>query len=435
MLPRDPDTLAHTAAGLWGGEGVRLASRADVVGGLTPLVVLEPTDVPTLSAMLRWADVERLALAPRGAGTKASWGSAPSRLDAVLSTARLSFPIDHCAGDLTVTAASGAPLETVNGILARERQWLPLDPPTFDRATVGGVVATNDSGARRQKHGTPRDLIIGVEMVRADGRVAKSGGRVVKNVAGYDLARLLCGSFGTLAVVTRATFKLAPLAPASRTVVAALADPQQLGALALAVAAGPLAPTSVELHAPPYRLLVRFETTERAADEQAARVCGLCRQHGANAMIHAGVDEHRLWREYEDSIWRADVNGILVKVAILPTDVAGVLERIIEVATSRGVGHVVGGRAALGVLYIHIHSERRPLEEADADRLAAVVTDLRRCAVDRRGSAILLSAPPEVKVLVDPWGVIGSGLKVMRAVKARFDPNGTLNPGRGPGGL
>ena len=137
----------------------------------------------------------------------------------MLSTARLSGPIDHCAGDLTVTAPAGARLAAVNRLLAAERQWLALDPLASDRATIGGIVATSDSGPRRQRHGTPKDLIIGVEMALADGRLAKAGGRVVKNVAGYDLARLLCGSFGCLAVITSATFKLAPLAPASRTVV------------------------------------------------------------------------------------------------------------------------------------------------------------------------------------------------------------------------
>ena len=133
----------------------------------------------------------------------------------MLSTLGLNAPVDHVAGDLVATVPAGASLDAVNDVLRRERQWLPLDPACSNRATIGGIIATNDSGPRRHRYGTPRDLIIGIEIALADGRIAKAGGRVVKNVAGYDLSKLLCGSLGSLAVITSATFKLAPLPPAS----------------------------------------------------------------------------------------------------------------------------------------------------------------------------------------------------------------------------
>ncbi len=160
---------------------------------------------------------------------------------------KLNAPVDHTAGDLVASLPAGASLSEVNGMLAREGQWLPLDPRLDARATIGGILASNDSGPRRHRHGTPRDLVIGIEMTLMDGRPVKAGGRVVKNVAGYDLSRLLSGSFGSLAIITRAIFKLAPVPPASRTVVASADGGRPLSDLALEITSSPLTPTAIEL--------------------------------------------------------------------------------------------------------------------------------------------------------------------------------------------
>jgi glycolate oxidase FAD binding subunit len=395
--------------------------------------VLSPPDVPSLAALLEQANRDRTAIAPRGGGTKWSWGSPPTRIDAILSTRGLDAPVDHCAGDLTATVSAGMTLDAVNAVLARSGQWLPLDPPAGHRATIGGIVAANDSGPRRQKHGAPRDLIIGVELVRADGRIAKAGGKVVKNVAGYDLARMLCGSLGSLAVITRATFKLAPMAAASRTVVATTRDARASADLALAVAAAPSAPSAIEVQSPPHRLLVRFETTERAADQQAEATAALCRSRGAGAAILAGAEEIDLWNGYQAAVWNDSPGTILVKVSVLPTEVGELLQQADAVAAA--------GRAALGVVYLrmsdgppeggHYGINDGPPRGGHYENIEA----LRRRASARGGSVVVLSAPPGARAQIDAWGEIGSALTVMRAVKARFDPNGILNPGRGPGGL
>jgi glycolate oxidase FAD binding subunit len=348
--------------------------------------------------------------------------------DVVLSLARLTLPIDHYAGDLVATVAAGAPLGDVNALLRRGGQWLPLDPPASERATIGGIVATNDSGPRRHRYGTPRDLIIGIEMVLADGRIAKAGGRVVKNVAGYDLARLMCGSFGSLAVITSATFKLSPVPPASRTVITIVSDVRSLGELARAIAAAPVTPSAIELSSPPHRLMVRFETTPSAADLQAALVCDLCAGRHATSTIVSDQREADAWRTYEEGIWQAP--GTLLKVAVLPTDVSTLLECLDRSATAHGVAHRAGGRAALGVLYVQLTT--------NSDRHATVIAELRREAGSRGGSVVVVHADSGA----DPdrssdvrWGEMGDALPLMRAVKARFDPKGTLNPGGGPGGL
>jgi glycolate oxidase FAD binding subunit len=340
----------------------------------------------------------------------------------------LTAGVDHCAGDLTASLPCGVSLADVNAILAREGQWLPLDPRHADRATIGGVVATNDSGPRRQKHGTPRDLIIGVEMALVDGRTAKAGGRVVKNVAGYDLSRLLSGSFGSLAVITRAIFKLAPLSPASRTVVAPATQARSLTDLALAISSSPVTPSAIELRSAAPQLLVRFETTEAAASQQASAARDLCRARGIDASIVSGNAETALWQEHQADL--SSHGGALVRVAVLPTQVGDMLEHVDRVAANHGLACTVSGRAAVGVLYARIGatSSDRPVAEA----AAAAIDQIRQNAWARGGSAVVVSADPAVTGALDPWGDTGDALPLMRAVKARFDPHHVLAPGRTP---
>jgi glycolate oxidase FAD binding subunit len=375
--------------------------------GVTTTAIVEPRDLAALEAFLAEANRARAPVAILGNGSKRRWGSPLSHVEAVLSTRRLAGDVDHRAGDLTATVPAGATLRAVNEVLAKAGQWLPLDPAFGDRATIGGIVAAGDSGPRRHAHGGPRDLIIGIEMVRADGRVARAGGNVVKNVAGYDLARMLCGSFGTLAVITSATFKLAPLAPASRTVVASAATRRRLTDLARVVAAAPFAPSAIEIQSPPHRLLVRFETTEGAAPHQAEAVRALCEHHGAGAIIVADADEHRLWQEHERLIWTGDDNATILKVGVLPTAMGDFLEQV--------HGTVVG-RAALGVLYVRMGSPDDVVNGTAGARTG-------------EGRVRVLQGPGEI---VDRWGDLGNALPLMRAVKAQFDPNGILNPGIAP---
>jgi glycolate oxidase FAD binding subunit len=388
---------------------------------------LEPADVAALASMLSSANAERLAVLPRGGGTKLAWGRDAAPVDAVLSTARLDSPIDHAAGDLVATLPAGARLGDVNAALARQGQWLPLDPPFAARATIGGIVATNDSGPRRHRFGTPRDLVIGVHMVLADGRAVKAGGRVVKNVAGYDLGRLLCGSFGTLAVVTSATFKLAPLAPASRTVVVEVPGPRAMDHLIEALTAALVTPSAIEIDAGsdrPARLLIRFESTEKSAAHQARATSELCERLGGSVRTIADAVEADAWRECQTSVWESP--GTLVKIAVLPSDLIDTLERLDRRCREQAAVYRVTGRAALGILLARLggNPEAHP----------ALVEGLRRSAGERGGSVVVVDSRLPAGA-IDRWGEIGDALPLMRSLKARFDPNGILSPGRGPGGL
>jgi len=390
--------------------------------------VQQPRDAASAAAILKWADQERLAVEVCGGGTKAAWGTPASRADVTLSTDALITGIDHIAGDLTAVVPAGMTLERVNDVLRRNHQWLAIDPPHAGRATIGGILAANDSGPRRHLFGTPRDLVIGVEIALVDGRTAKAGGRVVKNVAGYDLSRLMAGSFGSLAAIVSATFKLAPVSSASRTIVASVTDSRRLAALASTVAAAPLNPSAVELESPPHRLLVRFETSPAAADRQAQTAADLFAREGATTSTLAGADEDLLWQQYESRFWSEAAT--ILKISTLPTDLAQTLEDVAHVTSAHGLTPHVCGRAGLGVLFVRL---AHPPDETAA--AARAIAELRQRVASRRGSVVVVSGSAALKAQVDPWGDLGDALALMRAVKNRFDPHGILNPGRGPGGL
>src|SRR5262252_5319953 len=379
--------------------------------------VVEPRDATGVAAALQSAAAQNLAVIVRGGGTKS-----PERSAAVLlSTTRLTEGIDHVAGDLVATVPAGATLDVVNSVLCRAGQWLPLDPPRSSRATIGGIIATNDSGPRRHRFGTPRDLIIGIEIALVNGRTARAGGRVVKNVAGYDLSKLLCGSLGSLAVVTSATFKLSPVAAHSQTLVATVSDIRRLGLLARAIAELPVAPTAIELQSPPHRLLIRFETTEQAAARQSELVRAVCIERGAACTIVSGQLETDAWHAHESGVFGSD--GTIVKLAILPTDVADILDRIGTIVTERRVEHAIIGRAALGIVLLRLGGT--------LDAQAAIISELRGEVSERGGSAVLSSAPRQLLQDIGRWGPATDAVPLMRAVKQQFDPLNTLNPGVG----
>ena len=380
----------------------------------------------SLTAQLAAAARDRKTVAIVGAGTKSRWGSIAPPADVTLSTQSLNQVVEHRHGDLTATVQAGASLADVNRVLARHGQWIALDPPFAGRATIGGIVATNDSGPRRHRFGAPRDQIIGVELVRADGTVAKAGGIVVKNVAGYDLGRLVTGSFGTLAVIASATFKLYPIPPASRTVVidgGANASSEYLQAVVSALTTSQLTPTAIELQTHPLRVLVRFESIEVAAEEQASRAATLAAANGGRADTVAGDEETSLWEAHMQRPWAAE--GAVVKVALMPTDIGPTLRWCDE--TLHDVEWEAVGRAGVGVLLLRVGG--------DTPRQQRAIAALRARIPPGRGSVMVLRATDDLKRAVDVWGPAGDALPVMRAIKQQFDPAGLLNPGRGPFGI
>jgi glycolate oxidase FAD binding subunit len=252
---------------------------------------------------------------------------------------------------------------------------------------------------------------------------------VVKNVAGYDLSRLMCGSFGSLALITSATFKLSPIAPASRTAVIAVPTLTVLGDLLRDITEAPITPSACEIDGPPLRLLVRFDSTDLSAEHQATATVALAERRGARASVVTGEDESGLWRAQESVLWESP--GTLIKIATLPSELPAMLEQVERLSAARSVAYRLGGRAALGVVFVRLSGH--------ADTHPSIIADLRRAvrqpAAARNASIVVLEAEPDVRSAVDIWGDMGDALPIMKSIKARFDPRGTLSPGRGPGGL
>ena len=415
--------LEQLAARSGEGAAAREGGAGDAVDDLRPRLVCAPTSCEAFAGTLGWAASERLRVLVAGGRSKLDWGAPPRTIDLLLSTTALGGVVEHRHGDLTATVEAGAPLAAVNAALAAHGQRLPWDPPWPDRATVGGIVATNDSGPLRHGYGAPRDSIIGVTMARVDGRVAKAGGIVVKNVAGYDLSRLLTGSFGCLGVILTATFKLAPAPPASRTVEIAVDSLEAAAPIAADLAGSSLTPTAIEVTSPPVRLLARFESVDASVAQQAEAARAIAAAHGA-AVVLAGDEEAAAWRRHA-AHWGAD--GTLVKLSTVPAELFPTLAWLRDRAAADGLDLASAGRAGLGVVDVRLVG---PLAEQ-----ARLIGDLRGRLPIGRGSAVIRRGDPALRRRVGAWGPIGDGLRVMQEIKRQFDPAGLLNTGRGPGGL
>ncbi len=364
---------------------------------------LAPGSVKELSAALAELVAAGPTVAVRGAGSKARW-AVPAQLAepaVVIRTTGMDRIVEHAAGDLVVTAEAGVPLAALQEHVADAGQWLALDPPEPE-ATVGGVVAAAASGPRRLRYGTPRDLVIGVTVVLADGTVAHSGGKVVKNVAGYDLGKLFTGSFGTLGVIAQCTFRLHPRARATRVVTAHPDDPADA-----ARRLGPTGavPTAVEWDGTSLTVLV--ESIEAGADAQAEALAAAVGGEVGDT-IPAGFGE-RPW----------STGGIGLKVTHRLGALRETLSAIKDVLPAGRITAHVGS----GVVWVGD-------DGADLSGLQAL-----RDAVGRYdGQIVVVEAPTGVTGDIDVWGPV-RGLEVMRRLKERFDPDNRMSPGRFVGGI
>jgi glycolate oxidase FAD binding subunit len=396
---------------------IQPARPGTAVDGVPVGRVARPGSVEEASQVLAAAAADGLAVTFVGGASKLGLGNPPERADLVLSTERLDQVLEHAAGDLVVRVQGGARLADLQAALAPAGQWLALDPPE-PGATVGGVVAANASGPRRLRYGTVRDLIIGVTVVLADGTVARAGGKVVKNVAGYDLAKLFCGSLGTLGLVAEAIFRLHPLPAAASVVTLEVDTPERAGA-----AVGPLQG----------RLTVVFEGLRPGVEAQATACAELLGRVGPAAVAGPGETDAALAELGVRPFEKADLG---VKVACPPAELASVL------ADLRGGplawAGSVSAHAGTGVLWMASDAREGELEASGGrivPDLARRITEARERLAACGGSVVVVKAPPELKRAVDAWGPAGDALGLMRRVKERFDPDRRLSPGRFVGGI
>ncbi len=401
---------------------------ADAVAGLTPSFVASPASTAEASSLLRAAAGYGLGVVPRGGGSGLSWGQPPSACDLVVGMGSMDQVIEHAAGDLVARVQAGTTMGQLAAVLATAGQQLALDAPA--EATVGGVIATGTAGPRRFRYGAPRDLLIGLTVVRADGVVAHSGGKVVKNVAGYDLGKLFAGSRGTLGLITEATFRLHPL-PAEVAYVTAEFGPSDRAAAALAVTAAAgstMVPSAVELDWPggaarALRVGVLLEGTAPGVAERVSQVSELLAPSGSGLCV-SGAPPAR-WGQLPSA-------GVVIRVGFWAGRLVQVLDALAAAGESAGVRAAVSGSAGAGVL----HACLDPDTENEA--AARFVQDLRRgldeslasAAGDPRGSVAVLAAPAPVMAMAGEYGEVRAAA-LMRAVKDQFDPDHRMFPGRG----
>jgi glycolate oxidase FAD binding subunit len=421
--------VAATLEGLDRGDLVRPATGADAVDGVRAELVAEPDTVAAASRVLAAASRAGKKVAVVGSGGKLGLGNPPERVDLLVRTRRMDRVLEHAAGDLVVKVEAGARLADLQAALAPAGQWLALDPPEPD-ATVGGVVAANASGPRRLRYGTVRDLIIGITVVLADGTVAHAGGKVVKNVAGYDLGKLFCGSLGTLGLIAEATFRLHPRPAAAAVATLQVERPEQVWAAVGRLLGSTLVPSAIELtwDDRPGRLTVVIEGIRPGVEAQAATAVRLLGEVGEAEVLGPGGTEAALSRLGALPWEKAEVG---VKVAVPPAELPGALTDL----WTGWLGHGrIAAHAGTGVLRVGL-SGPDPSSPDQVAAFAGVVAKARAALTARRGTLVVAEAPPALKRAVDVWGPPGDAVELMRRVKRQFDPDRQMSPGRFVGGI
>ncbi|MGH9182468.1 MAG: FAD-binding oxidoreductase [Acidimicrobiales bacterium] len=375
-----------------------------------------PSSAQEAGEAMRAAGAEELRVRVRGGGTKLWWGRPMEPAQLEVSTERLDEVVEHNEGDLTAVLQAGVPLAPAQEALAGANQMVALDPPLGegDRATIGGVVATGDSGPLRHRYGAPRDLILGITVALSDGTVARAGGKVIKNVAGYDLAKLFTGSFGTLGLIVEVVMRLHPRPRATLTAVGGSDEPDALGRAASTIARSAFGPECLDVawgegHG---EVMARFAGA--APEAAAGGVVRLMEQAGLEARLAGDDDE--LWARQRER--QRSAHGAVVRVSGL----ASALPRVLR--SAQEVGASVVGRAGLGLSWM-------ALAEGHASELVSSIEEVRR-RLDPF-PCVVLDAPAEVREKVEVWGE--DAVPLMRRIKARFDPPAVCNPGIFVGGI
>ena len=399
------------------------------VDGLTPRVMVAPGTAPEIQAVLAEAQGAGLAVIPWGGGTHMAAGNAPSSYEVALSLGSMNRLVAHEPADLTVTVEPGLRLAALQSQLARHGQFLPLDPACGDAATIGGVLASNAHGPLRHAYGTARDWLIGLRVVQADGAITKSGGRVVKNVAGYDMHKLHVGALGTLGIIAEATFKVAPLPAVRRTLSIACGAADRACEIALAVWNGGLALHAMEALSPAasaaglgesrWTLLVETAGGAAAVERSVRDLRALAVERGSR------IDElpdGAAWSRWNEAF---RPYGLAIRAAVAPSEVAGAIQEISAIRPTPP-----GRRSAplaAGVVRAH-------WDALDDDTAVNCIAGARH-ALPASASVVVEAASPEVKQQVDVFGPVRGDFAIMRRLKDQFDPHRTLSPGRFVGRL
>ncbi len=413
-----------------------------VVDGRTPDAVVFPGTREEVAAVVTQAAEDGVPVTPWGGGTRMSIGAPPVRLGIVLGLRRLARVIEHEPGDLTVTVEAGIGLGALQAELQRRGQWLSLDPADPGASTIGGVIAANASGPRRHLYGTARDLLIGLGVVTGDGALVRGGGKVVKNVAGYDLPKLFVGSFGTLGVLVEVTLKLRPRPDEDRVVIARLDGVKACGEAVRAVMASDLVPSALEVVdgeamaalglGPGAAVWVGLDGIREQVDWQCAEVKRRLGPLGLReCRVLDGAERDRAWRSLGALPRQGlpEVAGVMTW-SVLPAQAAEVMEQGAAVAARHGLRSAFTAHAGVGLVTAALSGSG-----GEPASVTAALEQWRRLVRAAGGHAQLEWAPLAVKEQVAVWDDPGPDFRLMKAIKDRLDPHGILSPGRFVGGI
>ncbi len=402
-----------------------------VSSSTNPACIVYPNTQEELAEIVARASRNHWRVLPCGNSSKLSWGGIAKNIDVVISTARLNRVIEHAVGDLTLTVEAGVKLSDIQTNLAKENQFFALDPAYPQTATMGGIVATADAGYLRQRYGGVRDMLLGISFVRYDGQIAKAGGRVVKNVAGYDLMKLFTGSFGTLGIISQITFRLYPLPEASQTVVLT-GTSDNIAQATQTLLASALTPTAIDVVSTQLvnrlnlgkgiGLITRFQSVGESVKEQSNRLLEVGEKLSLQGSSLSGDEEASLWQQLQQSMWVAgNENAIACKIGVLPTAAVATLIQLDN--TQMGIGLIHAG-SGLGLLRF---------ENPDVKK--QTILEMRNFCQSHQGFLTVLEAPLAFKENFDVWGYSGNGLDLMQRIKQQFDPDNMFSPHRFVGGI
>ena len=445
--PPPPQALREALELAIGPDNVTADADRYSLNGLGPRLVARPESIEALSRLMAVAWDNDAAVVPWGGGTRTTLGNPIRRLDLAVDLRRLNRVVRHMPADLTATVEAGIALASLQSTLGKQGQLVALDPPLPQRATVGGTLAIGSSGPLKWLYGNPRDVVIGMKVVQPDGTVTKSGGQVVKNVSGYDMARMHIGALGTLGIIAEVSFKLTPLPRNEATIIASFETQTECAEAALAIFHSPVVPLALTTfnrsvqtridepgfdgdHLLAARLAGRPLTVER----QVRECTSLCRQRPSSKVqdLDEGAAD-TLWRRIADFGWHAATRPAMAGRALLkPTKLAEVEAATLEAVPSDGLDVALISHPAHGTMLVHwFAAEADVVGDAGYGLLQAA-----RSTVHGAGGRFMIEqCPTELKSRLDVWDDVGEPVSIMRRMKEQYDPRSILNPGRFVGGI
>lgn len=422
--------------------------RDCAVDGVLPKAVVRPGNAKEISKILAYARSAQLAVAPRGNGTKMSTGNIPKKIDLVMSTLRLNQIVDYDVANLSLSVQAGMTLAEVQKKLAGggKGNFLPLDPPYSEKATIGGIISANSSGPRRYIYGTARDLLLGVKAVSPSGDIITFGGKTMKNVSGYDMTKLMIGTWGSLGVITEITTKLLPLPEASATLLISFDDLAAAGLYIRKLLHSSLLPSAVELidsnaagrlgEKVKYLLALSLEGVVEAVERQITEVSDSVKKEGASSVkVLKGEEDRTFWihvRDFAAGPEKESGAAVVLKSNFLISKHAELLAVYEKAARAAGIEAAFIMHAGNGILYTFIQPGK---EAAKVKALVELIGSFTAEAVKQEGNLVVESCPREIKEKAGVWGEPRPDYVLMRSLKAEIDPAGVLNPGRFVGGI